>query len=91
MPEKLLPTIKVEEVIIAVESIEHEKVGRIVNELEDTKVTLKVIPDIYDILTGTVKLNAIFGALLLEINPEIMPQWQQNAKRVFDITVAVFF
>lgn len=88
---KIIADYKVEEVIIAVESIEHEKVGRIVNELEDTKVTLKVIPDIYDILTGTVKLNAIFGALLLEINPEIMPQWQQNAKRVFDITVAVFF
>jgi exopolysaccharide biosynthesis polyprenyl glycosylphosphotransferase len=82
---------KVEEAIIAVESVEHEKVGRIVNELEDTAVAIKVLPDIYDILTGTVKMNAIFGALLLEVNPVIMPQWEQNAKRVFDISVSLFF
>ena len=82
---------KVEEAIIAVESVEHEKVGRIINELENTSVAIKVLPDIYDILTGTVKMNAIFGALLLEVNPVIMPQWEQNAKRVFDISVSLFF
>ncbi|MEO8151366.1 MAG: sugar transferase [Bacteroidia bacterium] len=81
----------VEEAIIAVESVEHEKVGRIINELDDTDVRIKILPDIYDILTGTVKMNSIFGALLLEVNPVIMPQLQQNAKRIFDVLVALFF
>lgn len=79
---------KIEEVIIAIESSEHEKVGRILNELEDTNVVIKIIPDMYDILTGTVKMNAIFGALLIEINPYLMPVWQQSLKRIFDIVVS---
>lgn len=79
---------KIEEVIIAIESNEHEKVGKIINELEDTNVVIKIIPDMYDILTGTVKMNAIFGALLIEINPYLMPVWQQSFKRLFDIVLS---
>ncbi len=88
---ELIKKYNVEEAIIAVESVEHEKVGKILNELDDTDVRIKILPDIYDILTGTVKMNSIFGALLLEVNPVIMPEWQQNAKRIFDVVVALFF
>ena len=39
----------------------------------------------YSILTGSVKMNSIFGALLIEVNPEIMPNWQRTVKRSFDL------
>ena len=81
----------VEEVIIAIESSEHENIGRIINELEDTDVIIKIIPDMYDILSGSVKMSAIFGAALIEINPFLMPVWQQSVKRIFDIVVSLFF
>jgi FlaA1/EpsC-like NDP-sugar epimerase len=42
----------VEEAIIAVESGEHEHISRIINELEGTGVRIKIIPDMYDILSG---------------------------------------
>ncbi|MBK7964259.1 MAG: hypothetical protein IPK10_02335 [Bacteroidetes bacterium] len=53
---------KIEEVIIAIESSEHEFIGRIINELEDKDVIIKIIPDMYDILAGTVKMTSIFGS-----------------------------
>jgi exopolysaccharide biosynthesis polyprenyl glycosylphosphotransferase len=43
----------------------------------------------YDILAGSVKLNNIFGALLMEVNAEVMPQWQRVIKRVMDIALSV--
>lgn len=78
----------IEEVIIAIESSEHEKLENIINILEDTNVKVKMIPDTYDIISGKVKLEALASAPLIEINHELMPLWQTVAKRIFDIVVS---
>ncbi|MBK8497611.1 MAG: sugar transferase [Flavobacteriales bacterium] len=78
----------VEEVIIAVDSGEHAHMSRIMNELEGTSVRIKVIPDMYDILSGSVKMTSIFGTPLIEVNPEIMPAWQFSLKRATDVFVS---
>ncbi|MFN3875004.1 MAG: sugar transferase [Flavobacteriales bacterium] len=75
----------VEEVIIAVDSGEHEHMSRIMNLLEGTGTRIKIIPDMYDILSGSVKMTSIFGTPLIEVNPEIMPAWQFSAKRAIDV------
>ncbi len=80
---------KIEEVIIAIESFEHENIGKIVNELDYRGLIIKVIPDMYDILSGSVKMTSIFGAPLIEISREIMPTWEQSLKRIMDITVSL--
>jgi exopolysaccharide biosynthesis polyprenyl glycosylphosphotransferase len=79
---------QVEEVILAVDSGEHDHISRIMNELEGTGARVKVIPDMYDILSGSVKMTSIFGTPLIEVNPEIMPAWQFSLKRAFDISVS---
>ena len=84
-----IPTHGVEEAIIAVESGEHEHLGRIMNELEGTGVRIKIIPDMYDILSGSVKMTSIFGAPLIEVNPQIMPAWQFSVKRLIDIVFSI--
>ena len=81
---------RVEEVMIAVESSEHEAIGSILNELEESPVIIKIIPDMYDILSGSVKMNAIFGAPLIEIYPDLMPAWQKTVKRMMDIFISAF-
>ena len=80
----------IEEVIIAIESFEHENIGKIVNELDNENIIIKVIPDMYDILSGSVKMTSIFGAPLIEISREIMPAWEQSVKRIFDVSVSLF-
>ena len=76
---------KIEEVIIAIESFEHENISKIVTELDNEHIVIKVIPDMYDILSGSVKMTSIFGAPLIEISREIMPTWEQSLKRFFDV------
>lgn len=79
----------IEEVIIAIESSEHESIGKILSELGSTNVIIKIIPDMYDILSGSVKMTSIFGAPLIEVKREIMPPWQQFLKRAIDIAVSI--
>jgi exopolysaccharide biosynthesis polyprenyl glycosylphosphotransferase len=87
--KKIIEEYHVEEVIIAIESSEHENIGKILNILEDTPVVVKIIPDMYDILSGSVKMNGIFGAPLIEISPYLMPVWQQVVKRIIDIVISL--
>ena len=79
----------IEEVIIAIESSEHEKLEEILNILEGTHVKVKMIPDTYDIISGKVKLESISSAPLVEISHELIPLWQKVAKRLFDILASV--
>ena len=81
---------KVEEVIIALESWEHEYIKNIVNDLGDMGVIIKIIPDIYDILSGHVKMTSILGTPLIEIKNQIIPEWQTSVKRFIDVTASVF-
>lgn len=79
----------IKEVIIAIESSEHNKIELILNMLEDCNIRIKIIPDMYDIMSGSVKMTSIFGAPLIDINIAIMPQWQKSLKRFIDIFVSI--
>ena len=78
-----------EEVIIAIESSEHDNLRRIMDRVEGMGIVIKIIPDMYDILAGSVKMTSIFGAALIEIYPDLMPHWQKFMKRAMDITISL--
>jgi exopolysaccharide biosynthesis polyprenyl glycosylphosphotransferase len=88
--EEIILQHKIEEVIIAVESSEHPLITKILSRLYPLNVYVKTIPDMYDILSGQVKMTSIFGAPLIEVRQEIMPAWQQSLKRAMDIGVSLF-
>ncbi len=81
----------VEEVIIAIETSEHNRLREILNKLFDfgERILIKIIPDMYDIMLGTVKMNHLYGAVLIEIRQELMPYWQRVIKRMLDIMVGL--
>lgn len=81
----------IEEVIIAIETSEHNRLRDILNTLFDfgDQVLVKIIPDMYDILLGTVKMSHVYGAVLIEIRQELMPRWQRTIKRVLDVAVSL--
>ncbi|MBN2613873.1 MAG: sugar transferase [Bacteroidales bacterium] len=79
---------KVEEVIIAIELSEHDKIGQIINKLIDCNVVLSAIPSMYDILTGRVRMSAILGVPLIQISHHLMPAWQENIKQMIDIVIS---
>lgn len=88
--QQIINTHKIEEVIIALESSEHKQLEQVINLLDETEVRTKIIPDMYDIMSGSVKMNSIFGVPLIEVNTSIMRPWQFSIKRLFDIFVSVF-
>jgi exopolysaccharide biosynthesis polyprenyl glycosylphosphotransferase len=88
--DALIQEKQIEEVIIAIETSEHSRLQEILHILFDygDRVLVKIIPDMYDILLGTVKMNHVFGAVLIEIKQDLMPKWQRYLKRLIDIVAS---
>ena len=80
---------QIEEVIIALESSEHDSINRIMNILNECQVVIKAIPDLHDILTGKVKIETIYGIPLIRITHDLMLHWQLNVKRIIDLTFSI--
>ena len=68
--------------------MEKEKIEMIITQLEDSDVVIKIIPVMQDILIGSVKTTSIFDAPLIQIFPDLMPDWQVALKRIFDIVLS---
>jgi len=90
IPE-VLEKYEVEEVIIALEANDHGKMKQILDALYDSdeKVLLKIIPDMYDIMVGSVKMNSVYDEILLQIERSYMPKWEKIIKRCIDLLVAI--
>lgn len=84
LPE-LIKQHQIEEVIIALESTKHKEITAVTNLLEDEPVILKIVPDMFDVMSGSVKMQNVLGTALIEINHQIMPTWQFVLKRVIDM------
>lgn len=80
---------RVEEVIIALGSKARKKVMDVIAQCEDLTVSLKIVPDLYDIVMGQARTNQIYGFPLIEIQPQLMKTWEKRIKRLLDIIVAM--
>lgn len=80
---------KVEEVLIALDKPDHEKFLKIIDACSDTPASIKVVPDLYDYMVGSVKMNNVLGTALIEVFPQIMAPWEAFLKRTIDIISSI--
>ncbi len=80
----------IEEVIIAIENSDHIRLQRLISDLDEKNIKIKMIPDMYDILSGFVRISSIFGTPLIVVDAVVMPQWQQSVKRILDVACSLF-
>lgn len=79
----------VEEVIIAVQNGKRKYLEQIFSVIENTNVVIKIIPQIQDILLGSVKMTSILQEPLIQIFQDLMPEWQKQIKRLMDIVLSI--
>jgi len=87
---KIIKEEKIEEVIIAVEKNERELLTVILQNLSNQEINIKITPDTVDIISGALQTNNVLGVPLIDIHSGLLPNWQQNIKRAFDISMSLF-
>jgi len=76
------------EVIIALEKEDHNLLVEVISKLEYKGIGLKIVPDLYEILSGQARTSQIYGVPLIDIMPELMPEWEKKLKRIIDVVVS---
>jgi exopolysaccharide biosynthesis polyprenyl glycosylphosphotransferase len=81
---------QIEEVIVAVDTSEHHLLESILTRLSHRPVVVSILPDFYDIISGSVKTSNVYDVGLIHIYPDLMPDWQRVCKRVIDVLASLF-
>lgn len=84
--ESIIDARCIEQVIVALDKTELKSQQNLLARLSDKDIAIKVAPDNFDILAGSVKTKNVMGATLIDINTNLMPAWQENVKRAIDIS-----
>jgi exopolysaccharide biosynthesis polyprenyl glycosylphosphotransferase len=84
----LLEQYEVTDVLIALASTDHDNLLSVIGSCNSHNVSLKIMPDLYDIISGQARTNQIYGFPLIEIMPEIMKPWELAGKRAIDLVIS---
>lgn len=79
----------IEEVIIAIDKHEREKLVHLLQQLADVHVNIKITPDAVDIITGALQSSDLLGVPLIDVHSGTLPTWQKNMKRLLDVLLSL--
>lgn len=85
----IIETQDIKEVIIALDIRDDDILIEIVSNCGNLNVGLKIVPDLYEILSGHARTMQIYGFPLIDINPQLMSEWEKITKRILDISVSI--
>lgn len=84
----LLRRHSVRDVLIGLDSTEHDQLVDVIHSCNGTEVSMKIMPDLYDIVSGQARISSIYGFPLMEVMPQIMRPWEAAFKRGLDLLVS---
>jgi len=87
--ESIIKKYNVKNVIISVERHHEDLILDVISKCNGNEVEIKIVPDLYDIISGQVKTSQIYGIPLIDIMPELMPEWEKKLKRLMDIVFSL--
>jgi exopolysaccharide biosynthesis polyprenyl glycosylphosphotransferase len=80
---------KVTEVVFALPLRAHERLMRLVIDLEQLPVEVSVVPDYFDLAFFRTRVDELFGFPLIRLRASAIEGGARVAKRLFDLAVAV--
>ena len=81
----------IQEILIALPRRSEKQLEEVIGQCDGTQVGIKIMPEHYDIMIGQVRTNQLYGFPLIEILPQLMPQWERLVKRLLDFLFAGTF
>jgi exopolysaccharide biosynthesis polyprenyl glycosylphosphotransferase len=82
--DRIINDEQIEVTVLATER-DRDLVPRLMTETAVADTTIKIVPDLYDLVSGQARAQHLYGVPLIEINAQIMEPWQRHLKRMLDI------
>lgn len=87
--ETLIDRHSIRMVILAFGKNDRQQLESAISRLSEIDVEVRIRPDTLDILSGSVRTSNVMGAPLIDLHTGLMPEWQQNVKRLIDVFVSL--
>ncbi len=87
--KEIVNNYNIKEVIIALDKHEHDLMLDVIAKCDFNDLNIKIVPDLYEIISGQARTNQLYGIPLIEINPQLMPVWERKIKRLMDIVFSL--
>lgn len=81
----------IKQIIFALDHHDEEILFNVIDKCEGLNLSFKIMPDLYSIISGQARVSQIYGFPLIDIMPQLMPEWEKTIKRMMDITVSTIF
>lgn len=86
---EIIEKVEAKEVVIALERKEQEVMLEVIAACDSKNVGLKIVPDLYEIISGQARTSQLYGYPLIDIKPQLMPEWEKKIKRGVDLFVSI--
>ncbi|HTL06999.1 MAG TPA: sugar transferase [Chitinophagaceae bacterium] len=87
--ETVIDQYAIAHIVLAFENPDRKETELLINRLGEKEVDINIVPSTLDIIAGSVKTENVLSPLLASIATNLIPQWQQNVKRLLDIIVSI--
>jgi len=80
---------KVSEVVLALEKLQHNRMMEVITHANGSPVSIKIVPDMYEVISGLARTEQIYGVPLIKVNPNLSTFYNKYLKRVLDLIIAI--
>ena len=79
---------KIEDIIIASSTSDTKLLSELIAKIAGKGIHIKLLPDMFDLITGHVKSDNIYGTLLVDLPIDEFTPWQKSLKRLIDVLIS---
>lgn len=87
--DKVIDKYDIKEIIIASDKNYQDVVAEVIAKCDSRNIGIKILADLYELVSGQARISQIYGFPLMDVMPEIMPEWEKKVKRLMDISISL--
>ena len=78
----------VSDIVIALDDMEHDHILKLISIINGTPVSIKIVPNLYEVISGLARTEQISGLPLIEVNFQQNKWSGSGMKRMFDFLIS---
>ena len=80
---------QISEVVLALDKLQHNRMMEVITHANGSPVSIKIVPDMYEVISGLARTEQIYGVPLIQVNPNLKTLYNKYLKRIIDLIIAV--
>ena len=80
----------VSDIVIALDNMDHDHIMKLISTINGAPVSIKIVPDLYEVVSGLARTEQISGLPLIEVNFQESNWSSSGMKRLFDFLLSFF-